>query len=113
MLIDNLVNETDSSSRLNSEKSKEVKIDAVISKFDIGRVACQIEQISILKIVDNVWKPPDTFGFPRLGSRNLRFQYSLYARFNLLAHSTEHDGAFYLYCVAFGIEHGGNKETTL
>jgi hypothetical protein len=40
--IDNLINETASSSSLNSEKFE--KIDTVILKFDIGRIACQVEQ---------------------------------------------------------------------
>jgi hypothetical protein len=51
--------------------------------------------------------------FPRSGSRNLKFQYSWFTRFNWLAYSAKDDGDFCMYCVALGVEHSGKKETSL
>lgn len=50
------------------------------------------------------WMPEINFKFPISGDRSLKFQYSWCRSFVWLLYSANEDGAYFRYCVSFGLK---------
>ena len=95
-------------------------IDGSLQPFtdlnDINNFVCKVltteEKIDIIQ---NVWKPHDSYNFPKNG-KGKKFQYKWFVSFAWLAYSANVDGAFCMYCVLFGAttgEHNASKLSQL
>ena len=59
-----------------------------------------------MQALNNTWMPDAALQFPLSGKRNLKFQYSWFARFTWLSYSKEQDGTFCKFCVLFAPQTG-------
>ncbi|KAL4708918.1 hypothetical protein ACJJTC_014946 [Scirpophaga incertulas] len=63
----------------------------------------QLDNVSKLNMLENIWKPPNNFNFPlhEHGGHKRRFQASWMSTYEWLSYSKSLEGGFCKYCVLF------------
>ncbi|KAF0753351.1 zinc finger MYM-type protein 1-like [Aphis craccivora] len=66
-----------------------------------------------LEILNNIWVPESNYIFPKVGNRNLKFQYQWLQKWHWLAYSSLLNGALCKFCVLYSRKKGGIGDQAL
>ncbi|XP_022175167.1 zinc finger MYM-type protein 1-like, partial [Myzus persicae] len=107
-LLENEVEDTPHTSSLCPELNNETSTSNV-NIYDIGKYLNQTVSNELkYKLLVNKWTPDETYKFPIVGKRNLKFQFNWFKRFSWLAYTTiGEQGAMCTFCVLFARDFGG------
>ncbi|XP_025420314.1 zinc finger MYM-type protein 1-like, partial [Sipha flava] len=80
-----------------------------VNIYDIGKYLNQTVSNELkYKLLVNKWTPDETYKFPIVGKRNLKFQFNWFKRFSWLAYTTiGEQGAMCTFCVLFARDFEG------
>lgn len=88
-----------------------------VNKFDIGNFIDKSYEFKSnedkLEILNNIWVPESNYIFPKVGNRNLKFQYQWLQKWHWLAYSSLLNGALCKFCVLFSRKKGGIGDQAL